>query len=441
MIPRRIWVNLAAFLGLFGLLCNWAVHNVLSLDAIERPYRITATFESSPGLRANVEVTYLGVRVGTIERLHLEDEGVVAELDIHREIVLPVGLTAAVRRKSAVGEPYVALEPPAGGGSGNGAPTIDPDERYAIPVEQTTVPLAYGELFTSLDELINAVDPDDFSTVIHELALALGNRGPTLRRVLENVDDATSTLAARADLFDALAHDLTSLTHTISAEAGAIGSSFDDLALVTGTLASSRADIETLLSTAPDFGAQVATLLEATVADLGCTLADIGPVFAELGTEAHLEQLILLLNSAAGARQALDAALVEPGEDGADGPYLGGAFVPEAELGATPPTYAPNPELPAPPPLVPCAAGPGAAVPGADATVAAGGGGSSTVADAGAGVSERPMRPAPDVPPSSTSEVADDALPLGLYAAVLAAAAGVVLLAVLRRRQGEEGSP
>ncbi len=59
------------------------------------------------------------------------------------------------------------------------------------------MPLAYGELFTSLDQLISAVDPDAFTTVVHELALALGGRGPELRQVLENVDDATATLAAR----------------------------------------------------------------------------------------------------------------------------------------------------------------------------------------------------------------------------------------------------
>lgn len=73
MIPRRIWINLTAFLGLFALLLWWAVGNVISLDQIERPYRITATFDSSPGLQANVAVTYLGVQVGTIDRVALED--------------------------------------------------------------------------------------------------------------------------------------------------------------------------------------------------------------------------------------------------------------------------------------------------------------------------------------------------------------------------------
>ena len=44
MINRRVWINLAAFLALFVVLASWAVRNVVSLDQIERPYRIDAEF-------------------------------------------------------------------------------------------------------------------------------------------------------------------------------------------------------------------------------------------------------------------------------------------------------------------------------------------------------------------------------------------------------------
>ena len=134
MIPRRVWVNLAVFFGLFAVLANWALRNVLSLDVIERPYSITATFESSPGLRANVEVTYLGVRVGTIDSIHLEPTGVVAAIDIDRGTELPtrhhrrrapqVGRRRAVHRPRAAGR----LRRRAGRSSTRRG-------RYAIPVE------------------------------------------------------------------------------------------------------------------------------------------------------------------------------------------------------------------------------------------------------------------------------------------------------------------
>ncbi len=114
MIPRRIWVNLAAFLLLFAVLCNWAVRNVLSLDAIENSvpdHGHVRELAWAAGQRRGDLPRRVGR--GRSTRLHLsEADGVVVELDIDRGTRLPVGLTAAVRRKSAVGEPYVALEAP-----------------------------------------------------------------------------------------------------------------------------------------------------------------------------------------------------------------------------------------------------------------------------------------------------------------------------------------
>lgn len=45
MIPRRIWVNLAAFALLFAWLGWWAVNNVIRLDIIENPWRMSAEFD------------------------------------------------------------------------------------------------------------------------------------------------------------------------------------------------------------------------------------------------------------------------------------------------------------------------------------------------------------------------------------------------------------
>lgn len=434
MIPRRIWLNLAAFLVLFAVLGNWALRNVLDLDALSDPYRITATFESSPGLRPNVEVTYLGVPVGSIERLRLEGGGVVAELDMDKGTRLPVGITASVRRKSAVGEPYVALEPPPG--HTGGGPVIDPGEGYVIPVGQTRVPLAYGELFASLDRLISAVEPDDLTVVVRELATALGGRGPALRQILADVGDATSTLADRSEVFDALASDLTHLTATIAAERDRLGSSFDDVAALVTTLAEHRTSLEALLAEAPAFGAQVAALLDTTVADLGCAAADLGPVFAALGTDEHLADLRAVLAGAGRARDALDSALVEPGERGADGPYLGGSFVPDLQEAPAP--YDPRPELPTPPAPVPCPGGSGLAGPGpgpGDAGAAAGDGVPTPPGGTAADAPGRPERAVPEVPASTTAPDGADRFPWAAVVAAAAVGAVAVLFAVVRPRR------
>ena len=428
MIGRRVWINLGAFLVLFFVLATWAVRNVVSLDQIERPYRIDAEFESSPGLQANVEATYLGVHVGSVDAVALAEDHVDVAIDIDRDVRLPEGLSAAVRRKSAVGEPYVALDPPPGADADT--PSIDPDEGYRIPLDRTSIPLSYGSLFSSIDELVSAVPPEEFGIVVHELAVALEDRGPELRQILASADNLTGNLAERSEVLDELATDLTTLTHTLASKRDGIGSAFDDLRALTTTLVEHRAEIEQLLEEAPAFGAQVEDLLETAYSDLSCTFADIGTVFREVGTAERISDLIRLLRVAGTARDALDSALVQTGEGGADGPYLGGSF--GLVFDNPPPAYATPKTLPEAPGLVACDA------PGAPARATEDDAGSSSgpgAADPPADRFDVPGRVhpgAPDLPDTSDADAGTQAFPLATLLAVLGGALGLALLAGVR---------
>jgi phospholipid/cholesterol/gamma-HCH transport system substrate-binding protein len=429
VISRRVYVNLAAFFALFVLLATWAIRNVVRLDAIERPYTIVAEFASSPGLQANVEASYLGVPVGTIDDVRLVGDRVRVRIDIDRDVRLPEGLSAAVRRRSAVGEPYVALDPPPTAGATSA--TIEPGDDYVIPLERTSIPLSYGELFASVDELVRAIPADELGIVLDELATALEGRGPALRRIIESGDDLTTTLAERTELLDDLAGDLTALTATLTDRRGEIGSAFGDLAALTTTLAERRADIDRLLANAPDLGRDLNQLVEATYADLSCAFGDLGVVFTEIGTPERIDDLLRLLRQAAGARDSLDAALVEPGEGGADGPYLGGSFGLVAD--DAPPSYPAFPSLPVPPALAACT-DPGAAtdpVP-EDAEAAVPGAGGVPGSPDRLEVGERPVPAGPDLDASTDLDVDEQPFPLATLLTVLAAALALALIAGVR---------
>src|SRR5581483_11737418 len=98
-----------------------------------------------------------------------------------------VGLTAAASRQSAIGEPYVALSPPAG--YADGGPYLK--SGYTITLAQTSVPLSYEDLFASLDHLAAAVQPSALNSLLHELALALNGRADTIRQLIGNTSDLT----------------------------------------------------------------------------------------------------------------------------------------------------------------------------------------------------------------------------------------------------------
>lgn len=430
MIPRRVWINLGAFFLLFAVLVNWAVRNIISLDQIDRPYRITASFESSPGLQANVAVTYLGVQVGTIDRVALAGGEVLVDLDIDRGRVLPEGLNAAVLRKSAVGEPYVSLEAP--DGYGGGGPYIDPGDRYHIPIERTRVPLSYADLFGSLDDLLGGVPADDLEVVVHELAVGLEGRGPQLRTIIGSTADLTGTLAERSALFDALAEDLTQLTDAVASQSAALGSGFDNVTALVETLATSRADIETLLTEAPRFGDRVAELLDGLYPNLTCAFESTGNVFATAGTPQNVANLLAVLAGAAAARDAFDSAVVPTGEGGADGPYLGGSFT--LGVGPAPPAYPAPVQFEPTPPRRACDAGPGPdpAV-AADGSTAAGGEGTGEPSEGAApGVPGRPSPEGPAFPESSDLANRDQSFPLAGVLLAFGAALALVALVTFR---------
>ncbi len=436
MIGRRIWLNLAVFVMVFVVLATWAVTNVLRFDAVERPLRISAEFDTSPGLRSGSEVTYFGVHAGDLGTVKLVGDRVVAELKIDRELHLPAELSAAVRRKSAVGEPYVDLMPT--GGTDPGGARVHAGA--VIPRERTTTPLAYSEVFTAVDNLVSAIPADQLGRLTHALAGGFEGRADDIRRAISATDVLTSSLAAHASDLDAEATDITAVVHTITEHRDAIGASWDNLAALTQTLADKRTDLDRLLSTAPSFADQVNTLLQKTGPDVGCIFDEGASLWASIDDPVKLGQFGQILDLAGPAADIVHSIAFQ----GPDGLYLNGIF--SFNAGLAPITvYDPPRQLP-PAPAVPVCAGTGA-------TGAVGPGAASAPSEAQSGTASSdvpvPSRPAPEqaAPASSHRDVNPsdplvDAVRAAVVAALVLAAAMMVRRAIARRRAGEqEGDP
>ncbi|WP_158642445.1 MCE family protein [Actinomadura sp. WAC 06369] len=266
MKQPRIVVNLVFFAVLGVVLAVWALRSIISIDALERPYHVTVEFATSPGLRADQEVTHLGVHVGTVGAVELRDGHVDVRLDLDRGADVPAGAGARVLRKSAIGEPYIELTPPA---RPAGRDLRDGDR---IPVARTESTVDYQQLFHGLGETLKAVDPRDAQTLVHEAAAGLEGRGGSINAIIGDTHQLTETLAADAGTLDALAVELTRLTSTLASRRGAIASGVNDLATVTATLRQNRAHLETALDEGPGALAQVNELLRRSRPGLGCLL-------------------------------------------------------------------------------------------------------------------------------------------------------------------------
>jgi phospholipid/cholesterol/gamma-HCH transport system substrate-binding protein len=139
-VNRRVVINLAFFMGVFAVMLVWALNNIVTIDAVERPYTIQGEFAQASGVRANAEVTYLGVHYGRVSGVERRTGGVLITMKIDRGKDLPEGAIASIFRKSAIGEPYVDFTPPPDAEEPTG--TIRGGD--VIPQERTRVPLEFS---------------------------------------------------------------------------------------------------------------------------------------------------------------------------------------------------------------------------------------------------------------------------------------------------------
>ncbi|RAY16240.1 MCE family protein [Actinomadura craniellae] len=274
----RIVLNLVAFAVLGAVMMVWALSTLVTIDVLERPVRVQAEFASSPGLRTDLEVDYLGVRVGEVGDVRLAPGRVVVDLDLDRGASVPSNAVARVLRKSAVGEPYVELSPPATGPRGRPLRAGD-----VIPLSRTSVTVEYKRLFESAGGLLRAVPPEDVRVLTRELAAGLEGRGQGLHDTVADLHRLTGTLADNADVLDALAVQLTQLTGTLAGSGPQLAAGVNDLAAFTGTLRGSRRELNGILERSPGFLDRMNALLRDSRPGMSCLLTAMGsrgaPVF------------------------------------------------------------------------------------------------------------------------------------------------------------------
>ncbi|WP_433152970.1 MCE family protein [Actinomadura nitritigenes] len=285
-MTRRIRVNLAVFALLGVVLTVWAVRNVLGFDPFSRPYRLSAQFSDSRGLQPGFDVTYLGVAIGKIQSVRLDGGKVVVRLAIDKGRRVPQGVTATAALKSAIGEPYVDLEP-AGGRAG--APPMRPGD--VIPLSRTSVSESYGDLFASVTKAVNGLDPRNLRIVTRELARGLDGRGDTLRVSIDGASQLARTFAGNTATLDSLITNLGSLTGVLAGKRTDLAAGISATADLTSSLADVNDSLVQIRDTTPDLLTRTAKLLRESRPAAQCMLGALSGALPTLLTPANVSAL------------------------------------------------------------------------------------------------------------------------------------------------------
>ena len=349
MNSRRVYLNLVVFLILFFIMVGWAVRNVVSVEQIDRPYDLAATFPNAFGVLPNAEVTYLGVTYGSVKKVERVEGGVRIDMQIKRDSKIPEGSIANIYRKSAIGEQYVDFSPPPG--HRGGGPFYKP--KTVVPIERTTVPLEFSELLRSASALISAVPPDAVSTLLAEASAGVAGRTDSLRQLTQSGDRLAATLAARTEALDRLATNNTRLTSVVTDHRRSLGETVSDLRAVADSLKNARGDLSVLLDRGSQLLGQTADLVAKHKGNLDCDLKVLEQVIDETTTPERLNGLRALLEFGPKAfDQVWDTRDVDTA-----GPYPGVwvrvGFIANPTYNP-PPQFVPPKELPAPREITPC---------------------------------------------------------------------------------------
>ena len=164
----------------------------------KRGYTLQAVFDSVAGLDAKAAVRMAGVKIGTVERVELEDSRAKVTIRIYPDVKIQHGTKAMVKTLGLLGEKYVELVPPEISAKEAAAPQ---GSRYFQEGERIQVTVSPSDV----DKLINQLSSisDDVKQVTASLRQVFGSEQGTrsmediladLRRTTANIQEFSYAL-------------------------------------------------------------------------------------------------------------------------------------------------------------------------------------------------------------------------------------------------------
>jgi len=133
----------------FGLLCVGYMTVKLGHIAFfgDNTYSLTASFTSVTGLRVGSPVQILGIEVGRVERLTMDQENqkAVVVMKIHKDIKVYDDAIASIKTEGLIGDKYLSIDPGGAGSVLTAGGTIT-ETQAAVDISELIGKYAFGEV-------------------------------------------------------------------------------------------------------------------------------------------------------------------------------------------------------------------------------------------------------------------------------------------------------
>jgi phospholipid/cholesterol/gamma-HCH transport system substrate-binding protein len=240
-------------------------------------FRVTAEFEDILNIVPKSPVMVDDVTVGEVTDVERVGWHAKVTLLVRNDVVLPDNAIAEIRQVSLLGEKYVALEPPAEGGSQGRLGDGD-----NIPLTRTGRNPEVEEVLGALSFLLSGGGVAQLGTITQELNKAMEGRQENLRHLLGSLTDVVGTLDdQKADILRAM-QSVSDLTGTLNQEKRTVTGALDVAGPAVKVLADQHDELIAMLSALDRLGSVGTRVINASKDDLLSSLADLKPVLSRL---------------------------------------------------------------------------------------------------------------------------------------------------------------
>lgn len=295
-------------MGIIGIVIGLAIV-VATLQYDRLPFLrsgivYTANFADAGGLLPGDEVEVAGIKVGTVEKIELDDKQVLARFSISDGIQLGDKTTAAIKTNTVLGRKALAVTP-----AGDGA--IDKDD--TIPLERTTSPYSLTDALGDLSTTVRDLDTAQLSNTLNAMSDSLENTPAPLRAALDGVSRLSESINARDESLKELLNKAKDVTQILADRGGQINALLLDGNQLLGELDRRRASISELIANVSSVSQQLTGVVNDNQQQMRPTLDKLNSVVGIL--QKNKDNLSKALDGLAPYANTL-------GEAVASGPYF-----------------------------------------------------------------------------------------------------------------------
>lgn len=245
-------------------------------DLGDDPYTVTVKFRDVLDLVPQSSVKVDDVSVGRVDKIRLDGWTAVVTLKINNDVKLPDDAEATLRQTSLLGEKFVSLAPPAGGGSGRLG------NNDVIGLDRSGRNPDIEEVLGAASLLLNGGGLEKTNTIVRELNKALDGNEPEVKQLLKTSEQFLGQLDDnKGEILGAL-EKVNRLAVETNKQKRAITNALDELPDALRVINDQRDDLVGLLQSLDRLSDVATDVIKRSKADTLATLRDLEPVLRQL---------------------------------------------------------------------------------------------------------------------------------------------------------------